>query len=187
MHNKWNNSLIFAADKRIVPIVLRKVLIVLGLLVSVWTMAQRQIRIIDVETHEPVVRASVEPDGHPFILTDSQGYAIVPEAFDSLTVRHLKYEKERLGFNEVKDTIYLFATEHMLDEVVVVSPKTMMDQLRKELKNKPLPNPAAAPISINIDKLLAFFGYKSKKQRKKEKVAKIIKELGDDIEKEEEE
>ena len=175
MHNEWNNSLIFAADKRIVPIVLRKVLIVLGLLVSVWTMAQRQIRIIDVETHEPVARASVEPDGHPFVLTNSLGYAIVPETFDSLTIRHLKYEKERLGFNEVKDTIYLFATEHMLDEVVVVSPKTMMDQLKKELKNKPLPNPAAAPISINIDKMLAFFGYKARNNGKKKRWQRLSK------------
>ena len=167
---------------------MKRLLFLLGWLMTVVAvMAQRQVRFIDVETHEPVAKASVEPDGHPFVMTDSLGYATLPETFDSLTVRHLKYATERLGFSEVKDSVYLFANENVLGEVVVVMPVTMMENFNEKLRRSMLPDPAAAPLRINLDRILAFFGYKSKKERKRERVAKILKELGDDAVKEQDE
>ena len=139
--------------------------------------AQRTILVLDVETRTPVPRASVEPDGHAPTLTDSVGMARLPERFDSLTVSHLGYERERLAFSEVRDTVYLFATDHMLGEVVVYSQNNMMESLKKDMAKVVLPDPGQAALRVNIADVLRFFGWKSKRERKKKKVEKIIKEL----------
>lgn len=139
--------------------------------------AQRTILVLDVETRTPVPRASVEPDGHAPTLTDSVGMARLPERFDSLTVSHLGYERERLAFSEVRDTVYLFATGHMLGEVVVYSQNNMMESLKKDMSKMVLPDPGQAALRVNIADVLRFFGWKSKRERKKKKVEKIIKEL----------
>lgn len=139
--------------------------------------AQRTILVLDVETRRPVPRASVEPDGHAPTLTDSVGMARLPERFDSLTVSHLGYERERLAFSEVRDTVYLFATGHMLGEVVVYSQNNMMESLKKDMAKMVLPDPGQAALRVNIADVLRFFGWKSKRERKKKKVEKIIKEL----------
>ena len=139
--------------------------------------AQRTILVLDVETRTPVPRASVEPDGHAPTLTDSVGMARLPERFDSLTVSHLGYERERLAFSEVRDTVYLFATGHMLGEVVVYSQNNMMESLKKDMSKVVLPDPGQAALRVNIADVLRFFGWKSKRERKKKKVEKIIKEL----------
>lgn len=139
--------------------------------------AQRTILVLDVETRTPVPRASVEPDGHAPTQTDSVGMARLPERFDSLTVSHLGYERERLAFNEVRDTVYLFATGHMLGEVVVYSQNNMMESLKKDMAKVVLPDPGQAALRVNIADVLRFFGWKSKRERKKKKVEKIIKEL----------
>ena len=139
--------------------------------------AQRTILVLDVETRTPVPRASVEPDGHAPTLTDSVGMARLPERFDSLTVSHLGYERERLAFSEVRDTVYLFATGHMLGEVVVYSQNNMMESLKKDMAKVVLPDPGQAALRVNIADVLRFFGWKSKRERKKKKVEKIIKEL----------
>lgn len=153
---------------------------------SLSASAQRRIRVLDVETHEPVVSASVEPNKGKSTLTDSLGYAMIPEKFDSLFIRHLKYERERLMAHEVKDTVYLFATENMLDEVTVISPQTMLNSMNEQLKTKPLPDPGKAAITIPLSKILKWFGYKSKREKKKERVKRILEELGEPLEEEEE-
>ena len=147
---------------------------------------QRRIRVLDVETHEPVVNASVEPNRGERTQTDSLGYAPIPEVFDSLFISHVKYEREKLTFQEVKDTVYLFATENMLDDVTVVSPQTMMNSLQKQLKTQPLPDPGKAAISIPLSKILKWFGYKSKREKKKERVKRILEGLGGPTEEEKE-
>ena len=106
--------------------------------------------------------------------------------FDSLFISHVKYEREKLTFQEVKDTVYLFATENMLDEVTVVSPQTMMNSLKKQLKTQPLPDPGKAAISIPLSKILKWFGYKSKREKKKERVKRILEGLGGPTEEEKE-
>ena len=148
--------------------------------------AQRRIRVLDVETHEPVGNASVEPNKGAFTMTDSLGYATIPEVFDSLFIRHLKYEHERLLAHEVKDTVYLFATENMLDEVTVVSPQTMLNSMKEQLKTKPLPDPGKAAMSVPLSKILKWFGFKSKREKKKERVKRILEGLGGPAEEEEE-
>jgi hypothetical protein len=120
-------------------------------------------------------------------MTDSLGYAAVPEVFDSLTIHHLKYAVERLGFEEVADTVWLFAKENMLDEVTVVSFSTLEKSIEAWLeRNKPLPNPSQAALAIRFEAIAKFFGIKSRRQRKHEKVKRILEELGGESKNEEE-
>jgi predicted TIM-barrel fold metal-dependent hydrolase len=55
--------------------------------------------------------------------------------------------------------------------------RKMMESLKKDMAKVVLPDPGQAALRVNIADVLRFFGWKSKRERKKKRVEKIIKEL----------
>lgn len=153
---------------------LRYCLILLTVMGCLSVKAQRRILVLDVETREPVGRAAVVPYPGVRTQTDSMGVASIPEKFDSLHVSHVRYATEMLKFEEVRDTIFLFAKENMIDEVTVIS---QQESIKDYLKShRQLPNPAEPALRIGVDKILKFFKYKSRRERKRERTKRLLEE-----------
>ncbi len=153
---------------------LRDCLVLVFMVCCLSVNAQRRIVVLDVETHEPVAKAAIVPYPHPRTQTDSTGMAILPEQFDSLLVSHIRYDVEHLRFDEVRDTVYLFAKENMIDEVTVVSQHESLKEYLK--RNRPLPNPSEPAMKIGVDKILKFFKYKSRREKKRERTKRLLEE-----------
>ena len=83
--------------------------------------AQRKITVLDVETLQPIEGVTVRVDSCQAVITDRQGVVTVAERFDSISFSHVLYERERLAFAEVGDTMQMFPSAMMLPEVQVVS------------------------------------------------------------------
>ncbi|MCR5130021.1 MAG: hypothetical protein K6C10_00990 [Prevotella sp.] len=93
---------------------------------ALCSIAQRPIVVLDMDTGLPVRDVSVRVDNGAAKQTDYLGRTSVPILFDSIMFSHVRYESERLNYQEVRDTMYLLPIEHMLPEVQVteLNPQT---------------------------------------------------------------
>jgi len=93
---------------------------------SLNSTAQRQIVVLDMDTGLPIRDVSVRVDKDNSTQTDYLGRTKVPIVFDTIMFSHVRYESERLVYQEVADTMYLLPIEHMLPEVQVteLNPQT---------------------------------------------------------------
>lgn len=109
--------LIFAIDMN--HRMLRTCLSLVMIAASLEGAAQRQITILDMDTHLPVANVSVRAGGR-VVSSDAIGRVRVDSLADSISFRHVHYLPERMRSYEVGDTMYLLPQDHVLDEVVVM-------------------------------------------------------------------
>ena len=137
--------------------------------------AQRKIAVLDFETGFPIEGVSVIVDSLEAKKTNGLGVVFVQEPFDSITFSHLKYGKEKLAHEEVTDTMYLFAKDYMLDEVVVVglSPQLLkqLRQRREEILSSPT-HPSL--LTFDLGRMLDKRGRRDRKHLKRAR--KVMKE-----------
>ena len=147
--------------------------------------AQRQLRVVDVETLVPVAGANVVSKDCT-AQTDSMGCIMVSDSCRTLVFSHVNYESRMLNLEEVKDTVYLISKLLNLKEVVVFGHKKRDEKL-DELKNQLGLSPtdakliaASANSGMNlfglIGKLIPNKWRKSKKESRRERLKRIIEE-----------
>jgi hypothetical protein len=152
---------------------------------SLLLSAQRQLRVLDVETLMPVAGANVVTKERA-AQTDSMGCIIVSDSCRTLVFSHVNYESRILNMEEVNDTVYLISKLLNLKEVVVFGQKKSDDKL-KDLKSSMGLSPtdaqllAADPASgMNlfglIGKLIPKKWRQSKKAARRERLKQIIEE-----------
>ncbi len=152
---------------------------------SLLLSAQRQLRVVDVETLVPVAGANVVSTGRT-AQTDSLGCIIVSDSCRTLLFSHVNYESRMLNLEEVKDTVFLISKLLNLKEVVVFGQKKREDKL-KDLKSQLRLNPIDAQLiaaSSNqgmnlfglIGKLIPKKWRQSKKAARRERLKQIIEE-----------
>ena len=155
------------------------------LMYSLLLSAQRQLRVVDVETLMPVAGANVVTKERA-AQTDSMGCITVSDSCRTLVFSHVNYESRMLNLEEVKDTVFLISKLLNLKEIVVFGQKKRDDKL-KDLKSHLGLRPtdaqliAANPASgMNvfglIGKLIPKKWRKSKKAARRERLKQIIEE-----------
>ena len=93
--------------------------LVVLLLIVVTVRAQRKVLLLDSDTNMPIAGVSVKTDEGESVTSDGRGIATLTMPFDTVRFSHLKYNPEMLKKSEVRDTIYLIPTVHLLPEVTV--------------------------------------------------------------------
>ena len=152
---------------------------------SLLLSAQRQLRVVDVETLVPVAGANVVSKDRT-AQTDSLGCIMVSDSCRTLVFSHVNYESRMINLEEVKDTVYLISKLLNLKEVVVFGHKKRDDKL-KDLKNQlGLSLTDAQLIAANPNSGVNLFGLigklipnkwrKSKKETRRERLKRIIEE-----------
>ena len=150
---------------------------------SLLLSAQRQLRVVDVETLVPVAGANVVSKNRT-AQTDSMGCITVSDTCRTLVFSHVNYESRMLNLEEVRDTVFLISKLLNLKEVVVFGQKKRDDKL-KDLKNQlGLSDAQLIGASTNsgmnlfglIGKLIPNKWRKSKKESRRERLKRIIEE-----------
>ena len=150
---------------------------------SLLLSAQRQLRVVDVETLFPVAGANVVSKNRT-AQTDSMGCITVSDSCRTLVFSHVNYESRMLNLEEVKDTVYLISKLLNLKEVVVFGQDKRGDKI-KDLKNQlGLSKTDAQLIAANpasgmnlfglIGKLIPKKWRKSKKESRRERNPKLL-------------
>lgn len=152
---------------------------------SLLLSAQRQLRVVDVETLVPVAGANVVSKNRT-AQTDSMGCITVSDTCRTLVFSHVNYESRMLNLEEVRDTVFLISKLLNLKEVVVFGQDKRGDKI-KDLKNQlGLSKTDAQLIAANpasgmnlfglIGKLIPKKWRKSKKESRRERLKRIIEE-----------
>ena len=105
------------------------------LVVPIVGQAQRQLRVVDIETLISVVGANVvSKDG--VATTDSLGKVNVSDSCRTVSFSHVNYEPRIINLKEVGDTIYMISKLLNLKEVVVFGhgKSRNYEELKKRLK-----------------------------------------------------
>ncbi|MBO6288636.1 MAG: hypothetical protein J6M94_08635 [Prevotella sp.] len=154
------------------------VLILLYIMCAGSMTAQRKLAVLDFETGFPIEGVSVIVDSLEAKKTNGLGVVFIQEPFDSITFSHLKYGKEKLAREEITDTMYLFAKDFMLDEVVVVglSPELLKQVRAKREEILSAPDHPSL-LTFDLGKMLDKRGRRDRKHLKRAR--KIIKEWDD--------
>lgn len=115
---------------------IRIVLFFLWLLLPFSSLQAQKVLVCDGVTRFPIRDVLVSADGKNVGLTTWQGFINLPDSFQTATFKKKGYAPEKLLRDEVlRDTVFLFPTEHYLDEVVVIG-KQVVDG-RELLKKMP--------------------------------------------------
>ena len=115
---------------------IRIVLFFLWLLLPFSSLQAQKVIVCDGATRFPIRDVLVSADGKNVGLTTWQGIINLPDSFQTATFKKKGYAPEKLLRDEVlRDTVFLFPTEHYLDEVVVIG-KQVVDG-RELLKKMP--------------------------------------------------
>ena len=115
---------------------IRIVLFFLWLLLPLSSLQAQKVLVCDGVTRFPIRDVLVSADGKNVGLTTWQGFINLPDSFQTATFKKKGYAPEKLLRDEVlRDTVFLFPTEHYLDEVVVIG-KQVVDG-RELLKKMP--------------------------------------------------
>ena len=156
-----------------------------ALMCSLLLSAQRQLRVVDVETLMPVAGANVVTK-ESTAQTDSMGCITVSDSCRTLVFSHVNYESRMLNLEEVKDTVYLISKLLNLKEVVVFGQDKRGDKI-KDLKNQlGLSKTDAQLIAASSNQGMNLFGLigklipnkwrKSKKESRRERLKRVIEE-----------
>ena len=155
------------------------------LMYSLLLSAQRQLRVVDVETLMPVAGANVVTKERA-VQTDSMGCVMVSDSCRTLVFSHVNYESRMLNLEEVKDTVYLISKLLNLKEVVVFGHDKREDKVRDLKSQLGLSKTDAQLIAANpasgmnlfglIGKLIPKKWRQSKKAARRERLKQIIEE-----------
>jgi mannose/fructose/N-acetylgalactosamine-specific phosphotransferase system component IIB len=156
-----------------------------ALMCSLLLSAQRQLRVVDVETLMPVAGANVVTKERA-VQTDSMGCITVSDSCRTLVFSHVNYESRMLNLEEVKDTVFLISKLLNLKEVVVFGHDKREDKM-KDLKSQlGLSKTDAQLIAASANQGMNLFGLisklipnkwrKSKKESRRERLKRVIEE-----------
>lgn len=102
---------------------MKHLLILLFSLVAVQAMAQKQISVIDDDTHQPVAYAIIADSTGQIARTSLQGIAIVPEHKGEIIIVHDSYGRVTYDYDELPTVVEMHRRDYTLDEVEVVGVK----------------------------------------------------------------
>ena len=164
---------------------MRTTILLTALCFSLSLSAQRQLRVVDVETLVPVAGANVVTKDRT-AQTDSLGCVIVSDSCKTLVFSHVNYESRLINLEEVRDTVFMISKLLNLKEVVVFGHAKRDDKL-KELKNQLGLSPTDAQlIAANPNSGINIFGLigkivpkkwrQSKKEARRERLKRILEE-----------
>lgn len=162
----------------------RITILLTALTYSLLLSAQRQLRVVDVETLVPVAGANVVSKNRT-AQTDSMGCIVVSDSCRTLVFSHVNYESRMLNLEEVRDTVFLISKLLNLKEVVVFGQKKRDDKI-KELKSQLGLSPTDAQLIAASNSGMNLFGLigklipkkwrKSKKESRRERLKRVIEE-----------
>ena len=162
----------------------RITILLTALMCSLSLSAQRQLRVVDVETLVPVAGANVTMKDCT-ARTDSMGCITVSDSCRTLVFSHVNYESRLLNLEDVNDTVFLISKLLNLEEVWVFGHNKRDDKI-KDLKSQLGLRPTDAQLiaSSNLGmgfNLLGLIGQlipkkwrQSKKAARRERQKKII-------------
>lgn len=90
-------------------------------LCSLPSVAQRCIRVMDMEIYQPIAGAVVYTETGKRYVTDSRGRVCISQTFSSITVSHKGHFPLTLNSAQVGDTIRLLPRDVTLNEVVITA------------------------------------------------------------------
>ena len=147
------------------------------LFLCVYAKGQRQILLLDGETHTPIKDVSVTTGKDTVYVSNEKGLVTLSLPFDTIRFSHVRYLSEMLYRQELRDTMYLFPKEHMLPEVVV-------SELPPEVKSmiSGWVAQAAQEGAMNAPKGIASFDFASMIDRRKRRDKKHLKKAKEILE-----
>lgn len=158
---------------------MKQFLLILFLLIAITHVkAQRMISVTDDETHDPVCRAAFTQNGNTIAYTTPMGIAILPKVSGKILIICKDYHPLEIDADSISDVIHMKYALERLEEVVVIGEKN------KQKKQFGLPNNTRLEYDLKdayknsgkVDtRLIArLFGYKSRKERKRNKIKKNL-------------
>ena len=151
-----------------------------------WSLsAQKQLRVVDVETLVPVAGANVIGKSHT-AQTDSLGCVLVSDSCRTFVFSHVNYESRIINLEEVNDTVFLISKLLNLKEVVVFGHAKKTDKL-KDLKSQlglnkidaqllsSSPNSGVNVLGL-VGKLIPKRWRQSKKETRRQRLKRILEE-----------
>lgn len=138
---------------------------------------QRQILLLDGETHTPIKEVSVKTGKDTVYVSNEKGLVTLSLPFDTIRFSHVMYLSEMLYRQELRDTMYLFPKKHMLPEVVV-------SELPPEVKSmiSGWVAQAAQEGAMNAPQGIASFDFASMLDRRKRRDKKHLKKAKEILE-----
>ena len=147
----------------------RTISLIIVILSAVYVSAQRKIVVVDMETHLPVADVSVKTDSARAVMTDRNGYANIPEQFDSISFSHMRYLSDKVTFEEMKDTMYLVPKNLMLPDVVVTGVNPDLKKAMKKNYERMLEQPTVKGLTFDFANIIDRRGRRDRKHYKKAK------------------
>lgn len=130
--------------------------------------------VYDIETHMPVVGATVfiNPKGNA--TTDRFGRFAFSGRCHSITLTHVAYEKRVMYSAEVGDTIFMLPKMNVVDGVVIYGnkPKISFD-IKSEIKNDVMSVPRSSGLGFDF---FSIFQRKKKSHKDREKFNKLMRD-----------
>ena len=150
------------------------------LLFCVLANAQRQILILDSDTHQPVKGVSVITDHGSTVDSDEKGIVQVSLPFDTIRFKHVKYSPDMLLHAELPDTMYLLPLVHLLPEVTVteLAPE-IKGMIKGWVAKAAMEGAANAPAGIATFDFASLLDRRGRRDKKHLKKAKEVLEKWD--------
>lgn len=152
----------------------------LFILLSLPTMAQKQLSVIDDDTGKPVPYAIIADSVGQIARTSLQGIAEVPESRGEIIIVHDSYDRVTYDYDQLPSVVRLHRRDYTLDEVEVFGVKP--EKLDIHLKGLDKVDKADAKMKATGGNPLAWLSdriFNSKERKRKARLARL-KEILDD-------
>lgn len=150
------------------------------LLLALPAMAQKQISVIDDDTHKPIAYAMIADSLGKIAQTSLQGIAQVPKHSGEIIIVHDSYDRVAFDYDSIPSVVKLHRREYTLDEVEVVGVKDQkIDMKGLGLDKVELADAKAKASGGNLLSWLSdkIFNRKDRKRKKhREELAKILED-----------
>lgn len=158
---------------------MRLILVLLLIFTTSDIYAQQMVSVIDEDTREPVARAAFTQNGDTITYTSLQGIAMLPKVSGVIILTCKDYKSIEINADSIPAVINMKCLVERLEEVVVVgdSIKTkkkfdLPDNILLEYELKDAYNKSG--VNIPMTELYKLIGYKSKSERRRERVKKNL-------------
>lgn len=140
--------------------------------------AQQMISVIDASTREPISNATFIQDGKNISYTSPEGLAVIPKLSGMITITAQDYKSATFLADSIPAVVHLESDAKPLDEVTILgdasrikSKSTNWGRLKKATSVG-----SHGQVSIGLDAIFRFFGYRPASEKRRERVRKILRE-----------
>lgn len=161
---------------------MRHLLISLLVFLACPAMAQKQISIIDDDTHKPIAYALIADSTGQISKSSVQGIAYIPKREGEIIIVHDSYNRVSFDYDSIPPVVEMHRRDYTLDEVEVIGSKDMkvdLEGMGIKLSKEEIADAKAKAAGGNLLAGLSdkIFNAKDRKRKKhREKLKKILED-----------